>query len=125
MQEQCQVASVIIWASRCHVLLGGWSYELGANEVSSPRMASPPRPLRILHVIATPLGAPWLVALAREQQRLGHEISVVLPSLDGDITARLRPLGIPCYAAPVDIIGASHMTQCVRIVAGLVRLLRR
>src|SRR5438094_4994396 len=88
-------------------------------------MATPPRPLRILHVIATPTGAPWLIALVREQQRLGHDVAVVLPSLDGSIAPQLQASGIPCHTAPVNVLSAENNFRRLRTVAGLVRLLRR
>src|SRR5207244_2826037 len=54
-----------------------------ATKIDPPM--SPQRPLRILHVTATSIGAPWMVALAREQKRLGHDVAVIIPSLNGTI----------------------------------------
>ncbi|HVE72399.1 MAG TPA: glycosyltransferase family 4 protein [Thermoanaerobaculia bacterium] len=71
--------------------------------------------MKILHVVATAEGAPWMVALAREQQRLGHEVAAVIPSLDGGLARDLARAGIAAHAAPVD----------VRALLRLVALLRR
>ena len=80
---------------------------------------------RILHLAATPNGAPWMIALVIEQKRRGHEVEVVLPSLDGTIAPILMAEGIRCHAIPLDILSArSHLARA-RTVAGLVRLLRR
>src|ERR1700682_816182 len=88
-------------------------------------MPSPSRPLRMVHVIATPTGAPWLVALVREQQRLGHDVAVILPSLDGGIAPQLASSGIACHTAELNILSAQGMLPRLRMVLGLVRLLRR
>src|SRR5229473_1207851 len=64
---------------------------------------SPQRPLRIVHIVATPIGAPWMIALAREQKRLGHDVAAIIPSLDGTIAPALAADGIPCHAAALDV----------------------
>ena len=55
-------------------------------------MAQAP-PLKIIHVAATPTGAPWMVALMREQKRLGHDVAAIIPARDGGIGAQLDGLG--------------------------------
>lgn len=89
-------------------------------------MAAPSsRPLRILHVTATANGAPWVVALVREQQRLGHDVGVILPSLDGTIAPALALSGIPCHVASLDILSIPGLIGRARAVLALVRMLRR
>lgn len=56
--------------------------------------------MKIVHIVSTAIGAPWMIALAREQKKLGHDVAAILPSLDGNIAADLARDGIPCYAAP-------------------------
>lgn len=80
---------------------------------------------RIAHLVATPLGAPWMVALAREQKRLGHDVHVIVPSL-GPIAQELATYGIPAHVAPVDIVfdGRNPLRKAATL-ARLVRVLRR
>jgi glycosyltransferase involved in cell wall biosynthesis len=82
--------------------------------------------MKIVHIAATPNGAPWMIALAREQKALGHEVAVVIPSLDGNIAPELGRANIPTYAAPVDgvLYASSHLAR-VRSLIRIVRLLRR
>jgi glycosyltransferase involved in cell wall biosynthesis len=81
--------------------------------------------LRIVHVAATPTGAPWMVALMREQKRLGHDVAAILPAIDGSLGKELAALGIPCHAARVDVLFALSVPRKIGALAGLVRLLRR
>ncbi|HEX9162549.1 MAG TPA: glycosyltransferase family 4 protein [Thermoanaerobaculia bacterium] len=83
------------------------------------------RPLRIIHVIGTANGGPWLVALAAAQARLGHDVAVILPSLDGTLGPALSRHGIVCHTATLDILSARGSIARLRIVVRLVRLLRR
>jgi glycosyltransferase involved in cell wall biosynthesis len=83
------------------------------------------RPLRIAHIIGTPTGAPWMVALVRAQKGLGHDVAVILPSLDGGIAPQLASGGIACHTAELNVLSASGMLSRVRMVLSLVRLLRR
>lgn len=82
--------------------------------------------MKIVHIVSTPNGAPWMIALAREQNKLGHDVAVVIPSLDGNIAPELRRAGIDVYAAPVDgvLYASSHIAR-VRSLIRVVRLLRR
>jgi glycosyltransferase involved in cell wall biosynthesis len=66
-----------------------------------------------------------MVALMREQKRLGHEVAAIIPALDGGIGAALAALDIPCYAARVDILFALSVPAKAAALARLVRLLRR
>jgi len=84
----------------------------------------PSRPLRIVHIVATPVGAPWMVDIARAQQRLGHEVAAVLPSLGGTIAPQLAASGIPCHATPLDILSIPGVLGRARAILALVRLLR-
>jgi glycosyltransferase involved in cell wall biosynthesis len=87
---------------------------------------APAPPLKIIHIAATATGAPWMVALMREQKRLGHDVAAIIPSRDGGIGARLDALGIPCYAAGVDILYAVRpVSQRIATLVRLARLLRR
>jgi glycosyltransferase involved in cell wall biosynthesis len=86
---------------------------------------NPQRPLRIVHIVATPIGAPWLIALAREQKRLSHDVAAIIPSLDGTIAPALAADGIPCHAMALDVMAASGIFGRVRVIFDLVRLLRK
>jgi len=82
--------------------------------------------MKIVHIASTPNGAPWMIAIAREQKKLGHDVAVVIPSLDGNIAPELRRAGIEVHAAPVDgvLYASSHIAR-VRSLIRVVRLLRR
>jgi len=88
-------------------------------------MASPSRPLRIVHITATANGAPWVISLVKEQQRMGHAVEVILPSLDGTIAPALRQSAIPCHTAALDFLSLPRFVARARAVFALVRLLRR
>jgi len=81
--------------------------------------------MKIAHIVATPDGAPWMVALAREQMKLGHDVSVIIPSLAGDIHSTLSGSGIATYAAPVSILSQTNHGSRLWDLVQLVRLLRR
>ena len=81
--------------------------------------------MRIVHITATAVGAPWLVELAREQRKRGHEVTLLIPSLDGTIAAALEGSGVVCLAASVDILSGSGIFDRAIRLAKLVRLLRR
>lgn len=81
--------------------------------------------MKIAHVVATATGAPWMVALAREQKKLGHEVVALIPSLDGGLGDALARAGVPAFAAPVDIISPGHWMARGLALLRLVRLLRR
>jgi glycosyltransferase involved in cell wall biosynthesis len=84
------------------------------------------RPLKIVHVAATATGAPWMVALMREQKRLGHEVAAIIPAGDGGIGSRLDALGIPFHVAGVDVVFARpRIAQKIATLFRLARLLRR
>src|SRR5262245_20497723 len=84
------------------------------------------RPPKILHVAATPTGAPWMIALMREQKRLGHDVGAIIPSRDGSIAPQLNPVGIACHTASVDALFTHRgMHRRVATLLGLARLLRR
>lgn len=82
--------------------------------------------MKIMHIVATAFGAPWMVALAREQQRAGHEVCAVIPSLDGGLGDDLARAGIAAYAAPADIVASERgALRKLRALWQLVALLRR
>jgi glycosyltransferase involved in cell wall biosynthesis len=81
--------------------------------------------MRIVHITATAVGAPWLVELAREQRKRGHEVMLLIPSLDGTIAAALEGSGVVCLAASVDVLNGSGIFDRAIRLAKLVRLLRR
>src|SRR2546430_2798592 len=84
------------------------------------------QPLKIIHIAATAIGAPWMVALMREQKRLGHDVAAIIPGRDGGIGAQLDALGIPCHVAGVDVLFARPtITQKIATLLRLARLLRR
>lgn len=81
--------------------------------------------MKIVHIVSTADGAPWMVALAREQQRLGHDVAAILPSVGGGIAAALRRDGIAVHAAATDLVfGVPSPLRKVRELLRLVRLLR-
>jgi glycosyltransferase involved in cell wall biosynthesis len=82
--------------------------------------------MKIVHVASTPDGAPWMIAIAREQKALGHDVAVIIPSLDGNIAPELRRANIATYAAPVGglLYSPSHFAR-LRALIRVVRLLRR
>jgi glycosyltransferase involved in cell wall biosynthesis len=82
--------------------------------------------MKIVHIASTPTGAPWMIAIAREQKKLGHDVAVIVPSLDGSIAPALHRSGIDVYAAPADsvLFAPSHITR-IRSLIRIVRLLRR
>src|SRR5258706_16054072 len=83
-------------------------------------------PLKIVHVAATATGAPWMIALMREQKRLGHDVAAIIPARDGGIGAQLDALGIPCHVASVDVVFAlPSVTQKIAALFRLARLPRR
>ncbi len=84
-----------------------------------------PRPLRILHLTAAVDGAPWMIGMAREQRRRGHDVAVVIPSDKGSIGPALTAEGIPYHLAPCDVLGARGHFGRARVILTLVRLLRR
>lgn len=82
--------------------------------------------MKIMHIAPTADGAPWMAALAREQQRAGNEVMAVLPSLDGGLGRELARAGIAAYAAPADIIvSVRGALRKLRALLRLVLLLRR
>jgi glycosyltransferase involved in cell wall biosynthesis len=82
--------------------------------------------LKIIHVAATATGAPWMIAMMREQKRLGHDVAAIIPGRDGGIGAQLDALGIPCHVAGVDVVFAQpFVTQKIITLLRLARLLRR
>jgi glycosyltransferase involved in cell wall biosynthesis len=82
--------------------------------------------MKIVHIVATATGAPWMVALAREQQRAGHEVLAVIPALDGGLGDELARAGVAVYAAPVDVVGSVRgVVRKLRGLLQLVLLLRR
>lgn len=97
-----------------------------ANKALAPLDPAEVRRRSIVHVVSTPIGAPWMVALAREQKRAGHDVAVILPSLDGNIARELSRDNIRSYAAPAAglIYGAGVFGRLSSVVR-LARLLRR
>jgi glycosyltransferase involved in cell wall biosynthesis len=84
-----------------------------------------PRPLRILHLTAAVDGAPWMIGMAREQRRRGHDVAVVIPSDKGSIAPALSAEGIPYHLAPCDVLRAGGHFGRARVILTLVRLMRR
>jgi len=67
-----------------------------------------------------------MIALMREQKRLGHDVAAIIPGRDGGIGAQLDALGIPCHVAGVDIVFARPaLTQKIITLLRLAHLLRR
>jgi glycosyltransferase involved in cell wall biosynthesis len=88
-------------------------------------MAFPSRPLRIIHVTGAVDGAAWMIAVAREQQRLGHDVAVIIPSVEGTVGKTLARHGIPCHTANVNLFSGAGMFRRTGEIVALVRLLRR
>jgi glycosyltransferase involved in cell wall biosynthesis len=82
--------------------------------------------MKIVHIVATATGAPWMIALAREQKKLGHKVAAILPSLDGNIAPDLARHGIESHAAPTEgILSRRSPVAKLRAIVQLARLLRR
>jgi glycosyltransferase involved in cell wall biosynthesis len=82
--------------------------------------------LKIIHVAATATGAPWMIAMMREQKRLGHDVAAIIPGRDGGIGAQLDALGIPCHVAAVDILFEHPaVTKKIITLLRLARLMRK
>lgn len=82
------------------------------------------RPLRIVHLAATPNGAPWMIALMREQRRRGHDVSAVIAGGDGSIAPTLEADGLPYQTLDLGFAASSLAVSAGRLAA-IVRLLRR
>lgn len=80
--------------------------------------------MKIIHVAATSTGAPWMLALLREQKRLGHDVAAILPSCDGELGERLGNDAIPCFCATLDIVSLP-LKEKIAAVSRLAHLLRR
>src|ERR1700682_2123316 len=85
----------------------------------------PLRPLRIVHLAATPVGAPWMVAIMREQRRRGHDVSAVIAGVGDGVKGTLAPLfdaeGFAYRIAGMDLMAS---TTAFRAAAKLRRLTR-
>ena len=81
--------------------------------------------MKIAHLTSTPTGAPWMLALAREQKRLGHDVVAILPSLDGGLGDQLAEGGVPAYATPVDLFNVRGHFRRSWALLRLALLLRR
>jgi len=67
-----------------------------------------------------------MIALMREQKRLGHDVAAIIPGHDGGIGAQLDALGIPCHVAGVDVVFAlPALTRKIATLLRLARLLRQ
>ena len=82
-------------------------------------------PLRIVHLAATPSGAPWLVRIVREQQRRGHEVLVILNGRDGTLAPIFERQGVPVHIASLGIAGHQSLIAIARDLYRMARLLRR
>ena len=85
-------------------------------------MTSPPR--RIVHLLATAHGAPWLISLAREQRRRGDHVHVILTDVDGQVGTRLTEAGIEFSAARMAFPGRHAVLPQVRQLADRLRALK-
>jgi glycosyltransferase involved in cell wall biosynthesis len=82
--------------------------------------------MRIAHVVNTASGAPWMLALAREQKLRGHDVLALIPSLDGSLAGALAEVGVEVHVAPVDILrGANGVLGRIGAMLRFVRVLRR
>ena len=66
-----------------------------------------------------------MVALMREQKRLGHDVAAIVTGLDGGIAADLARDNIPCYPSAVSFLSLKGMTAKARAVLALAVLIRR
>jgi len=78
------------------------------------------KPLRILQVTATHVGAEWFYDQVTGLARLGHTVHAVLPG-HGPLAERLRAAGIPAEVIPFK---GQRPHQLLRVGAAEVRLLR-
>lgn len=65
-----------------------------------------------------------MLALLCEQKRLGHDVTAILSSCDGELAEQLAGDGIPCYSATLDIVPLPLKEQ-IAAVSRLARLLRQ
>ena len=90
--------------------------------LSSPeRMAMLDRSLRIIQVVATHVGGDWFYDQVTGLARLGHTVSVVLPS-DGPLANKLRAADIPVDTVPLGF--TRHVGRLPEMIAAKWRLLR-
>ncbi|MEW6368648.1 MAG: glycosyltransferase family 4 protein [Acidobacteriota bacterium] len=85
------------------------------------------RPLRIVHLAGTPEGAPWLIAILREQCRRGCDVSAVLSGGFGTIARILTSEGIPVQFLDLDLPSSTtalHAFSKIRRASRLLRALR-
>ena len=80
----------------------------------------PSRPLRVLQVVATPVGGDWFYRQVTELSRLGNTVQVVLPG-DGPLADRLRDAGIGVEIIPFK---GKEIRHQARVVAAELRLAR-
>lgn len=83
------------------------------------------RPLRIAHVAGTPDGAPWMVALIREQRRRGHDVTAVINSREGTLGRIFEEDGVRCEVTQLDLAARSSFLHAARTIRGLASLLAR
>src|ERR1039457_3287973 len=80
----------------------------------------PSRPLRVLQVVATPVGGDSFYQQVTELSRLGNTVQVVLPG-DGPLADRLRDAGIGVEIIPFK---GKEIRHQARVVAAELRLAR-
>ena len=84
-----------------------------------------PRRLKIVHISTTASGAPWMVALMREQKRLGHDVSAIVTGLTPDVLPELDDPTIQFHRCQAALLSLRGIGARLRALLALARLLRR
>ena len=86
---------------------------------------APSRRLKIVHISTTASGAPWMVALMREQKRLGHDVSAIVTGLTPDVIPVLDDPTIQFHRCQAALLSLRGIGARMRALLALARLLRR
>jgi glycosyltransferase involved in cell wall biosynthesis len=83
----------------------------------------PSRPLRVLQIVATPVGGDWFYQQVTGLTRLGNTVQVVLPG-DGPLADRLRDAGIDVEIIPFKGKEIRHQPRVAAAELRLARFIR-
>lgn len=94
--------------------------------MSGPGVAHPAgvRPLRIVVLVKTNAGGLWLLPQVEELRHRGHDVTVVLPAGNGQLTDELTRRGFEVIASPYDFTVGPYAPICLVRLRALLRRLR-
>ncbi|WP_422739395.1 glycosyltransferase [Micromonospora sp. WMMD729] len=94
--------------------------------MSAPGVAHPlgVRPLRVVVLVKTNAGGLWLLPQVEELRHRGHEVTVVLPAGNGQLTDELARRGFEVIASPYDFTLGPYAPVCLVRLRRLLRRLR-